>query len=84
MILGRSVISPLIASILFFTACGDSSKKRHIAKDLMIERCSKGEFTSLSKGDKVTILLDNTELDIRHYQDGTKKACVRSGSAKVN
>jgi len=70
--------------LLFFTACGDSNKKTRIAKDLMIERCSTGNFTPLSKGDKVTILTDDTEIDLRHLQNGKKKACVRAGSAKVN
>lgn len=70
--------------VLFFTACGDSNKKTYIAKDLIIERCSTGNFTPLNKGDKVTILTDDTEIDLRHLQNGKKKACVRSGSAKIN
>ena len=74
----------LSMGLLFFTACGDSNKKTLINKNLMITACTTGEFVTLYKDDKVTVLSENTELNIIHSEDGTKKACALTGSAKIN
>jgi major membrane immunogen (membrane-anchored lipoprotein) len=72
-----------IVSLLVFNACGDSNKKTTINHSEIV-RCTTGTFSTLAKGDKVTILVDDTEMDIRHAQNGEKKACVISGEAKIN
>ena len=75
----------LIATVgvLLLSACGDKNKKTIIAKDHIV-RCSTGTFVTLYKGDKVTVLSDDTEIDLRHAQDGSKKACIISGDARIN
>ena len=77
------IYSITILSLLVFNACGDSNKKTTINKGEII-RCTTGTFSMLEKGDQITILVDDTEMDIRHTQDGKKKACIISGEAKIN
>ena len=77
------IYSITILTLLAFNACGDSNKKTTVNKGEIV-RCTTGTFSMLVKGDKVTILVDDTEMDIRHTQDGKKKACIISGKAKIN
>ena len=72
-----------LIGLLVFTACGDSNKKVYINKGDIV-RCSTGTYSSLDKGDKVTVLMDDTEIDIKHTENGKKKACIVSGNAKIN
>ena len=76
------IYSVVMISLFAFSACGDSNNKTIINKGEVV-RCTEG-FSMLKKGDEVTILVDDTEIDIRHTQDGKKKACIISGKAKIN
>ena len=75
----------LIATVglLLLSACGDKNKKTLISKDHIV-RCATGTFVTLNKGDKVTGRDDDTEIDRRHAQDGSKKACIITGDARIN
>jgi len=77
------IYSIAILSLFAFNACGDSNKKTTVNKGEIV-RCTTGTFSMLDKGDKVTILVDDTEIDIKHTQEGKKKACIISGKAKIN
>ncbi|MCF6244090.1 MAG: hypothetical protein L3J43_03565 [Sulfurovum sp.] len=72
---------------------GDNNKKIFIQNEpknepknalTMIQKCDTKTFTILKKTNIVTILSDNTELDIRHSQDSSKKVCVLTGSARID
>jgi hypothetical protein len=88
------------SSILLLTACGNDGKfseKKPVAVKVpdnpndnpaplvkLIKCSSSNTYTSLKKDDKVIALDSNTKVRIRHSEDGTKKACVDQGNAKVN
>ena len=72
-----------LISLLVLTSCGGVSETISNQNGEML-KCTTGTFSMLKKGDIVSILVDDTEIDIRHTQDGKKKACILSGKAKIN
>jgi hypothetical protein len=80
------------ATALLLSACGGGGDKKldptpnptpnpqpQVKK---VKNCDEG-YTALKKGDKVTATKDETEVKIRHIEDGKKEACVISGEAEI-
>jgi len=78
---------------LLITACGGGSSTASddtnpSAEGKGIAVCSgsdKGFATAtvLKEGSKIQQIKDNPRIHLWHLQDGTRKACVQSGSAEV-
>jgi len=74
-------------SILLLNACGGGDKKSTLptpAAVTKVKKCVTNTYSSLKKDDKIIALTDDTEVKLRHTQDGKREVCIVTGEAKIN
>ena len=75
------------ASILLLNACGGGDVKSTLPIPVAVtkvKKCATNTYSSLKKDDKIIALTDDTEVKLRHTQDGKREACIVNGEAKIN
>jgi len=73
------------STALLLGACGGGGTPKTTAEPTgKIVKCDTNKYSALNKNDKITALQDATEVTVRHSEDGTREACVKTGDAKIN